>query len=286
VKDLLKKFGNNKMLVTIIAAILCAGILAYAYSARIKQKTNPVTIYYAKDDILARTEITEDMIGSKQIPASMVTSNVIRDYDNILGKYVNYNTLIPAGSFFYNTVLVDWDNMPDSAWSNIPEGNTIVSLAVNVNTTFGNSIFPGNKIDLYYKSYDSNSKLILGKLIEGIEVLAVKDDTGKHIFKKSPDQRQAAALIFSVSEEMHLLLRKAMYLDGDIIPVPRNANYNEPTNISSKYLESFILSQTVDVPLDQINNNDILEEENKDETNTNVNNDVNNNVNENENKTE
>ena len=50
---------------------------------------------------------------------------------------------------------------------------------------------------------------------------------------------------------MHLLLRKAMYLDGEIIPVPRNASYGETPTISSAYLEAFITAQTVDIPTDE-----------------------------------
>ena len=277
-KQLFNKIIKNKNIVTILAFAVCLIIIIVAYNYRINQKTNPVTVYYAKEDIAARTEITSEMVGTIKIPSSMVTSNVVRNLNNIVGKYVNYNTMIPAGSLFYTTVLVDWESMPDSAWSNIEEGNTIVSLSVNVNTTYGNSIFPGDKIDLYFKSFDSDGKLVLGKLIEGIQVLAVKDDSGAHIFKKGPDQRQASALIFSVTEEMHLLLRKAMYLDGEIIPVPRNASYGETATISSAYLQSFILAQTVTIPTDEelaaeneeneINNNTTVEDNTPDVSTT------------------
>lgn len=253
-KRFFQNLFNSKGIVSLIGFVICIVLLYLSYNYRIKEKTNPVEVYYAKEEITSRTEITSDMIGKIDIPASMLTSNVIRDRNEIVGKYVNYNAVIPAGSLFYKGVLVEWAKMPDSAWSDIPEGNTIVSLSVNVNTTFGNSIFPKDKIDLYYKSVDKEGKLILGKLIEGIEVLAVKDDTGNHIFKREPEQRQASALIFSVTEEMHLLLRKAMYLNGEIIPVPRNMEYGEVPTISSTYLQSFILAQTIEVPLDVINN--------------------------------
>ena len=145
--------------------------------------------------------------------------------------------------------------MPDSAWSNIANDNTIVSLSVNTRTTYGNSIYPEDKIDIYYQNYDSNGQLIIGKLIEGIQVLAVKDTKGSHIFKKSAAQKTAAALIFAVPEDYHLLLRKAKYVGGDLIPVLRNANYNPETNISSTYLKEFILSQTMDIQPDAIEDN-------------------------------
>jgi hypothetical protein len=247
-----KKIFKNKSIVTIMAGAVCLIILFFAYNYRIKQLTNPISVPYALQDIPARTLIDKEMIGTVKIASVMVTSNVVIGEDNIKGKYVNYNTFIPAGSLFYSSVLVTWENMPDSAWSNIYKESTIVSLNVNIRTTYGNSIYPGDKIDLYYKSVDTDGKIVLGKLIEGIEVLAVKDKSGKHIFNKSAEQQEASALIFSVPEEMHLLLRKSMYLDGELIPVPRNANYNPTTTISSKYLKEFILSQTIEVQLDEI----------------------------------
>ena len=54
-----------------------------------------------------------------------------------------------------------------------------------------------------------------------------------------------------------MLLRKAMYLSGNIFPVPRNAEYSEnpkPTRVSSSYLQNLILSQTINVSEEDLNN--------------------------------
>lgn len=249
----LKKILGNKGVVTIVAGVLCCLILFFAYRYRVDKAINAISVPYALRDIEARTEITKEDIGVVKVASSMVTDNVIRDSVNVEGKYVNYNTFIPAGSLFYTSAVVTWDTMPDSAWNNIPEGYTIVSFPVSDQTTYGNSIFPGDKIDLYYSTY-AESKLVYGKLIEGIEILAVKDSQGNHIFKKSAEQSSAAALIFAVPEEFHLLFRKAYAVSGSnsLIPIPRNANYNPVTTISSEYLKSLILSNTREVPLDYI----------------------------------
>ena len=61
---------------------------------------------------------------------------------------------------------------------------------------------------------------------------------------------------------MHLLLRKASYLDGEIIPVPRNADYGESPTISSNYLKSLILSKTIEVPLDSNNSSNTTTDNN------------------------
>ena len=256
----LKRFFTNKNTVTILAVIVAVLVIYFGYDYRIKQQTNPIRVPYAKQEIQPRTQVTEDMIGWMEIPRNMynkISSNAITLKNDIVGKYAAYNTVIPAGSLFYRSTLMTWSEMPDSAWADIPDGYTVVSLNVNTETTYGNSIFPGNYIDLYYQTYDETGKLLLGKLIESIEVLAVKDASGKHVFENSQAGLVPASLIFAVPEDMHLLLRKAGYLSGTLIPVPRNKSYSEnpkATEVSSDYIEDFILSQTVILP-EQVNSN-------------------------------
>ena len=49
--------------------------------------------------------------------------------------------------------------MPTSLTENIPDGNTIVSLPVTTETTYGNSIFPNNYIDIYLKVLDADGNV-------------------------------------------------------------------------------------------------------------------------------
>lgn len=240
----MKKIFANKGVVTFLGGVLCIIILFFAYRYRVNKEINPISVPYAKERLEARAEITEDKVGTLKVAATMVTDGVIRDKKQVIGKYVNYNTFIPAGSLFYTSSVITWDQMPDSAWSDIAEGNTIVYLSAT-STTTGSFIYPGDKIDLYFKTTD-NGKLVYGKLIEGIKVLAVKDSTGAHIFKKTAAQKDFATLIFSLSEDLHLLLRKASYVSGEIIPVTRNQDYckNEDcTKVTSTYLRNLIESQ-------------------------------------------
>lgn len=252
----LKNLIKNKGIVTIVAGIICVVILIVAYSYRVNQAIHATNVPVAARRIEARTKIEKDMIKTVKVASSMLTSDVIQAPTLIEGKYVDYNTFIPEGSFFYTSALVDWEEMPDSAWSDIPAGSTIVSLSVNATTTYGNSIYPHDKIDLYYQTYDQG-KLVVGKLIEGIEVLAVKDAKGKHIFKKSAEQTDAAALIFAVPEDDHILLRQAEELDGTLIPVPRNAAYNPVTSRASDYLVDLIKKQTFEVTQDRFGDKEL-----------------------------
>ena len=240
----MKKLFQNKSVVTIISLTFCLVILFFAYRYRVNNAIRATSVPIAARKIESRSKITQNDYKLVKVAASMITKNVITDPKKIENMYVNYNTFIPEGSMFYENAVVDWKSMPDSTWSEINNENTIVSIAVNAKTTFGNSIYPGDTIDLYYQNRDSSGNLFIGKLIEGIKVLAVKDSNGEHIFKKSSQQTDAAALIFSVPEDLHLLLRKAGYLSGgEIIPVPRNASYSEEEEhaaVASEYIRNFI----------------------------------------------
>lgn len=252
-----KRFFKNKNTVTIFAVVVCLIIIYFAYSYRIKKATQPTMVPYAVRELSPRTLITSDMVGTRKVPGSIVTANVITEPSLIIGKYVSNEVDIPINSLFYANTLLTWEELPKSIYGDIPEGNTIVALPVSLETTYGNSIFPGNYIDLYYSGNDYDGKLLVGKYIESIRVMAVTDASFNNIFEKTDGTAQPEYLIFNVPEDMHLLLRKTMYVGGTLFPVPRNAKYSEnpkETRIVSSYIQNLILSQTVDVKEEDLKN--------------------------------
>ncbi len=258
----LKKFLSNKNTVTIIGVLLGIAVLYIGYNWRVKQAINPVSVPYAKVEISSRTLITPDMIGYMKVSGDMIknNSNIVTNINNIKGKYVSYGTTIPANSLFYSESLMSEEEMPDSAFADIPDNYTIYSLGVNLHTTYGNSIFPGNYIDLYVKAKDDSGDVIFGKFIESIEVLAVKDSSGNHVFETTVESRTPSELLFAVPDEMYSTLMKAGYIGAslEIIPVPRNASYSanpDETLVSSEYIKNFILSKTTILPEENTNNN-------------------------------
>ncbi len=251
----IKRFLGNKNTVTIIGVILGILVLYIGYNYRVNQATTPVTVPYAKEEISSRTLITSDMIGYMEVSSSVVNSspNLITNASQLINNYVAFGTTIPANSLFYNSQILTSDEMPDSAFANIPDGYTIYSLGVNLHTTYGNSIYPGNYIDLYFKGIDDTQKIMFGKLIESIEVLAVKDSNGNHVFETTVESRTPAELLFAVPNDMYDLLMKAGYISGssiEIIPVPRNASYSAnpgDTVVSSDQIRDFILSKSATI---------------------------------------
>lgn len=249
----LKRFIKNKNTITILGVLVIVGLLYFGYAYQINTQVKPVRIAVASTTIQPRTLIKDDMVTYIEVPQSAITSNVIRASKSIIGQYSNYNTIIPAGSMFYKETVISAKELPDSAFVDVKEGQRPYQFPVSMESTYGNSIFPGNRIDIYMKAVDDQGQVMVGKLLENVEVLGVKDSSGKNVFENSEENRTPAYLIFGVSEEIHLLLRKAEYLYSysvELFPVPYGsvAPTEGDTKVSTEYLRDFINSKTVNLP--------------------------------------
>lgn len=255
-----KKFLANKNTVTILGVFLGLLVLYIGYNFRVQQAIQPVRVPYALTDIQPREKITAEMIGYVNVPPAMLMGTAIIDANIIIGQYANYNTVIPEGSLFYENTLIDKAEFPDSAFMNIPKDNAPFSLPVDIESTYGNSIFPGNYINIYLKAVDSDGKIMIGQLLENVKVLAVKDSSGRHVFEDTEEGRTSSYIIFAVPEDIHLLLRKAYYLgtttvSTELIPVPNTISYTGEVGtikVTNQFLKTYIETQTVLVPEDEL----------------------------------
>lgn len=248
----LQKFFKNKNTVTIIGVVAIILILFFGYRYQIKKQVSPVTgIPVAASTIQPRTKITDDMLEYIDVaPIVLQKGEVITNKNLIVGKYSNYNTVIPKGSMFYNATVINEEELPDSAFIEVGEGEVPYNFPVTMDSTYGNSIFPGNYVDIYMKAVRKDGKLMVGKLLENVKVLAVKDSSGKHVFENSQESRTPAFLIFGVKPEINILLRKASYMGSystELFPVPHGATIEEEgaTNVTSQTLKDFINANTV-----------------------------------------
>lgn len=271
-KASMKKFLGNKNTVTILGIVLCLVVLYVGYNYRINAKVELIEVPYATKTIQPRTYITKDMIGTMNVPKSFLVGRYYNNANAIVGKYTNYNTIIAKGSLFYADLVVSKDELPDSAFAEVPEGYTVINYPVNIATTYANSMAPGSYINIYYKSLDDNGKIMFGKFISNIKVLDVKDSSGQHVFENSEETRTPAYMLFAVPEETHLLLRKALYLTKysvELILVPNTATLtdSDKVNVSSSDIESFINDKTEFVDVTDLPNiSDQVQEKKDDKT--------------------
>lgn len=254
----IKRFLQNKNTVTILGVVAIIAVLFFGYRYQINKMVSPVSnIPVAAQTIQPRTQITSDMIDYIDVAPIVLQSNVYRVAAQVIGKYTAANTLVPAGSMFYYESVVEENELPDAAFVDLEEGQVPYNFPVTTASTYGNSIYPGNYIDIYMKSYNENGQLMVGKLIENVKVLAVKDSSGRNVFENSEESRTPAYLIFGLNNELNILLRKASYMSNfsvELFPVPHGVNVataEGETAVSSQTLKDFINANTV--PNDEIN---------------------------------
>ncbi len=264
-KNNLSKILKNKNTVTILGVVICLVILYVGYSIRINQKTALVEVYYANQTIQPKTKITADMVSKTQVPAAFIKGNYYKNYDDIVGKYSNYNTMIANGSIFYTDLLIEEDSLPDAALQKIEDGDKLVSYRVDTESTYGNSLMPGNLVDVYVKILNTDGKIVYGKLMEQVEILAVKDVDGKNVFDSTDEVLIPAYLYFGLPESKYLLFSALNYIKEElkeynieIVFVPNTMSYEDKTavQVSSTYLYNYIIRniQKIDNQEDLYNN--------------------------------
>ena len=249
-----KKFLKNKNTVTILGVLVCLVILYAGYTMRINAKTALVDVYYANQTIQPKTLITEEMVSKTSVPESFIRGTYYKKYSDIVGKYSNYNALIAEGSIFYSDLLIEEENLPDAIFYDVNEGEKVVSFPVTLESTYGNSIMPSNKVDIYVKLIDKNEKVVYGEFYEKIEILGVKDSSGNNVFENSEEKRTPAFVYFSLEEAKYLLFSSLQHIQEyfkeyeiEIVLVPNTVEYEAEdktaTEVTSDYLYDFTLDK-------------------------------------------
>lgn len=252
----------NKTTVTIGGIVLAFGILLFSYNMRVNKSINPITVPYAKDNILAGTQITNKDVGTVEVPPSMLEGNVLTTVSSVIDRYANADTMIPKGSLFYDRAVVDKEDLPANIILDYPKGYVLYNMEVDTETTYGNSVYPGNFIDIYLKVETADAtgsqvknttqgKVMLGKLLSNVKVIAVRDSQGYGVFENGNEGHAPAMIIFAVPEDYYILLKKAEFLRtfrSRLIPVPTNESLkDDPADIdlSSESMKEWINNVTV-----------------------------------------
>lgn len=253
IKSELQKILTNKNTLTIIIVLIGIIGIYVVYNMRVNQAITMVKVPYAKKELTSRDQITQEYIGYTEVPKNIASSlGILTSANKVLGNYVNYGYTIPENSFFYPSAVVDFAKASTSEFADIPDGYTVYSLEVDLNSTYGNSMYTGNYIDLYVKAESDGHQIIFGRLIEGIKILSVVDSKGNDVFEASSEVRIPSRMFFAVPDNLYQLLKNTEYISGSVkvMPIPRNASYSSvdrEAKIDSQYIQNFILSKTVNL---------------------------------------
>ena len=276
----LKKFISNKNTITIIGVVLCIIILYWGYNFRINQRVSLSKVPYANQTIQPRTKITSDMISFMNVPASFIKGSYYSSSDQITGKYAKSDVMIAEGSIFYTDLLTDSSTVSNSAFSSVKSNETVISYKVGMDSTYANSMMPGDIVNVYLKAKSDDGTIMFGKFISNIKILDMKDSNGQRVFENTTEARTPAYMLFALPEDMHLLFRKAIYLsnsyDVELILVPNTEKVEKDADVyvSSKDIQNFINEKTKMVSVDEIltsTKDDVTTDDDSSDTNANDN---------------
>ena len=239
-----KRFFTNRTTVTILGVVAGVLVLFFFYMYRVNNAVNPREVPIATRTIAATEEITKDDIEIVEIGRSFLrTADVSTRANDLVGKYVNTGTSIPKGGLFYTSQIVEKEELPNSIFDEIPDGYTIYQLKVNNDSTYANSIYPGDRIDLWMTT-TQDGLIYYGEFIRSIEVLAVRDSSGENVFDVTSG-RTPAWLLFAVPTDMYRYLKVAEFISSiSITPVLRNTNYN--SEVGSTEITNDVLLQMIE----------------------------------------
>lgn len=221
----IRKILLNRNTVTILAVFAGVIVLWFFYNMMVNNATNPKSVPVATRDITATEEITKEDFEYVKINSSFLKkASVVTSGNQLTGYYIANGTSVVEGAMFYRNQVVTKDKLEERDSENIPDGYSIYWLKVDNTSTYANSIYPGDKIDLWLKA-SVNGSIVYDEFINSIDVLQVKDSNGQNVFDTTVP-KTPAWLSFAVKDDMLKYFKAIENTSGmQLYPVPRNKLY-------------------------------------------------------------
>lgn len=196
------------------AVLVCVGFL---FDVAVKKSVDYIEIPVAAAMISPRTKISESHIRMERVPSALVSDNVHISIDDILDLWVKYSVTLAPGSFFYHEYVEEAENVGDLPQLMLEHGQGVASLAVDLLTSAGNTLLPGQYVDIVFTSKDKRKPIISDVIFRSVRVLAVKDRNGLDMSDPKSQKIPAVALFALNQQDIPLFLHAQIFGDIDLI---------------------------------------------------------------------
>lgn len=243
---------KKRLLTGSIAFVAVFAVYQYTETT-VQKRLNPTKAYYTAEDIPPHTQIKEEMIWERIVPAESLPPNAVLNKKDIVGRWTAEGYGLPKNSLIYKGKILKTNDMPDSAVLKLKPDESAFPLLVDLETSSGNAIIPDSYVDLYFVTDKTeNRKPLSGLLFERIRVTSVKDSQTRNVFDSedyterdgnnsnnqnvasSSSNPNAVAKLYTlaVSKKQLQLLNQAKIL-GNIVPVANGMSYEKETGDES-----------------------------------------------------
>lgn len=212
------------VLVGILFGLVILFIALYFYlDYRLGMKEVAIAKYSLKN----RTLISEDEIEFVKVPEAYLNEEVLVSKEDIVGKYVKINTLVPKGSFFYKGALDNYENIKDKLGNELLEDEVNFDISANnikVNQAY---LTKGMYVDIYLTI--NTDKVFSDLLINNVRIIGLYDNN-HHEIKDYDIDSYLQDISLAVNKEALPYLNKAEVI-GELSIVVSNDSYK---NVVSK----------------------------------------------------
>ncbi len=196
----MKQFLNNSKVI-----LLCFFLFAYVGLRLSKQDSNNnkmTSSFIAKKDILPRTRIQETDIEEIKVHTSFINKNTIQNKYDIIGKYTDIQGKIPAGSFFYKTMLFDAEELPDYPSTQLYANQSIFQLQLDALSL--SYLTKSQRIDIS-ATIQTNTTQCTDMIVYHSRILMIQDCNGIDIESQESTTIPNAILIAVNTSDIEIL---------------------------------------------------------------------------------
>lgn len=196
-------------------------------------------VYVAKYNLSNRSLISEEEIEIKRVPLSYLSEEIYLNKEDIVGKYVKINTIVPKGSFFYRGALDTLDNMKDKLASDLLTGEVsfdIYARDIKANQAY---LLKGMYVDLYLTI--NKDRVLSDLLINNLKIIGLYDINHNEI-KDYDNNTILETIVLAVPKEAVSYLNKAQVIGELSLVIGENTYKDVKTELNKsatifEYLE-------------------------------------------------
>jgi Flp pilus assembly protein CpaB len=214
----------NKNKLILVGLILCISLISLGISILyVNHELELIEVYVAKEDLESRTLMDESAIRLIKVPKAYLSETVVLKKEEILNKYIRLNVSIPKGSLIYESSIERLDEAIDEPTLLLKVNQAVFAIDVNMNSTSGNTLQKGSKIDIY-ATIKHNRETIVDLLFKQVRVLSIKDKNGNEV---DPNTNQIPKIMLVAIDQVEIPILTKVIAIGDITITPTSEFFSE-----------------------------------------------------------
>lgn len=176
---------NKRKSLIILGSSLSFAFLCFALSfIYIQTQLKLVDVVVSTHHLKAREIIEENDVKIVQMPKQYVSTFVVNDIKEVIGKIVVIDGFIPSSTMIHTTMIEPLDDTIDQPSLLLKENQALFALDASLISTAGNSYVVNQKVDIY-GAIKLRDKVVVDRLISSVRIVGIKDKNGNDVDKNN-----------------------------------------------------------------------------------------------------